>query len=181
MLEEFEKNKEKIAEEWREFFLSRYPIRPSTEIVSLFDECSKGVVYAIANKDFKDLEESLDLLMRYLATDSRLSAGGSIGTFFYLREIVLRRLKMSVEDLAEFDRRLNVVICKAFDLYMNAREDLYKIRFKQMEFELKAQMRQFEFCMKHCPYLGKRDEPPEGVERVSPKSKEHGDVDDSQG
>jgi len=180
MLKDLELKKDEVAKEWREFFLSRYPIRPSVEIVSFLDECSRDVVYAIVKNDFTNIEESLDLLMRYLATDSRLSAGGSIGTLFYLREIVIRRLKPSIEDLIEFDRRLNVVVCKAFDLYMKAREDLYKVRYRQMEFELKAQMKQFEFCMKHCPYLGKRDEPPENVEKVSPKTKEHGDVNDPQ-
>ncbi len=180
MLRELEKKKEEIAKEWREFFLSRYPIRPPIEIVDFLDECSKGIVYAIAENNFKNIEEALDGLMRYLATDSRLSAGGSIGTFFYLRDIVLKKLKLSIEDLIEFDRRLNVVVCKAFDLYMKAREDLYRAKYKQMEFELKAQMKQFEFCMKHCPYLSRGfDTPPEGIEKISPKTKKHGDINDT--
>ncbi|ADB57997.1 hypothetical protein [Archaeoglobus profundus] len=181
MLKELEKKKDDIAKEFRELFLKRYPIRPPVEIVDFLDECAKGIVYAIAENNYKDLDSSLDYLMRYLATDSRLSAGGSIGTLFYLREIVLNKINLNKDELLELDRRLSVVICKAFDLYMNAREELYKAKYKQMEFELKAQMKQFEFCMKHCPFLERGfDKPPEGIQKISAKdSEKHGDVDNS--
>ena len=181
MLEELKEKKEDIAKEFREFFLSRYPVSPPVEIVDFLDECAKGVVYAIAENNYKDLDTSLDYLMRYLATDSRLSAGGSIGTLFRLKDIILKKFDLSKEELLELDRRLSVVICKAFDLYMNAREELYKAKYRQMEFELKAQMKQFEFCMKHCPFLERGfDVPPEGIQKISAKdSEKRGDVDDS--
>lgn len=181
MLKNLEKKKDEIAKEFREYFLSRYPIRPPIEIVDFLDECSKGIVYAIAENDYRNLDEALDCLMRYLATDSRLSAGGSIGTLFYLREIIINKIKPNFDEFLEIDRRLGIVICKAFDYYMNAREDLYKAKYKRMEFELKAQMKQFEFCMKHCPFLKRGfDVPSEGIEKISTEdSEKHGDVDDS--
>ena len=180
-MKNLEDKKDEIAKEFREYFLKRYPIRPPIEIVNFLDECSKGIVYAIAKNDYRDIDSALDYLMRYLATDSRLSAGGSIGTLFHLRDIIVDKIKPSFEELLEVEKRLSIVICKAFDHYMNAREDLYKAKYRQMEFELKAQMRQFEFCMKHCPFLKRGfDVPPEGIEKISAKNSEkHRDIDDS--
>ncbi len=179
MLKDLEKKKDEIAKEFREFFLSRYPIRPPIEIVDFLDECSRGIVDAIAKNDYRDLDSALDNLMRYLATDSRLSAGGSIGTLFHLRDIVIKKVKPNFDELLELDRRFSIVICKAFDHYINAREDLYKAKYRTMEFELKAQMKQFEFCMKHCPFLKRGFDVPPDMEKISPNPEEHGDVDDS--
>jgi len=188
MLEKVAEKKEEIAKAWREYFLKRYPIRPPIEIVDFLDDCTKGIVNAIVNKDFKNIEEPLDGLMRYLATDSKLSAGGSIGTLFHLRDIIEKKVKLSKDELLELDKRLDIVICKAFDLYMNAREDLFRIKYRQMEFELKAQMKQYEFCMKYCPYAKKLKElgydswdlPPDELEKLCDDSEKHRNEDDSQ-
>jgi hypothetical protein len=156
MLEKLLKKRSEIAKAWREYFLSRYPSRPPIEIVEYIDDCTSEIVKALVEKDFKGVEKPLDELMRYLATDSKLSAGGSVGTIFHLRDLILKKIPdLSRKELEELNRRLDILVCKAFDLYVNAREDLFRLKYKQMEFELKAQMKQYEFCMKHCPYAKK--------------------------
>ncbi len=173
MLKDLEKKREEIVKEFKEFFLKRYPIRPPVEVEEFIEEFTKGVVDAVIDNDFKNVDSALDNMMRYLATDSRLSAGGSIATLFHLKDIIAGKVKLDRKGFEEISRRVDLIVCKAFDHYMNAREDLYKAKYRQMEFELKAQMRQFEFCMRHCPFLKRGfDAPPEGIERISSEDSE---------
>ncbi len=172
--------KNEVANAWKEYFLSRYPIRPPKEIVEYIEECTSQIVESLF-KDLKDVEKPLDDLMRYLATDTKLSAGGSIGTIFYLKKLFLDIAKLNMNEFLELNRRIDLLVCKAFDMYMNAREDVYRARFRQMEFELKAQMRAYEFCMKYCPYVKKAKEmgmdpwdlPKEELEKLEKGADEH--------
>jgi len=171
-----------IIKAWHDYFLSRYPIRPPPEITDFLEECISGIVDKLIEfyhgGSFKGVEEPLDNLMRYLASDKNLSAGGSMATIFYLKRIFLEKFpNMSRDEFIKLSEAVDILICKAFDAYMASREKLYELRYKEKEYWLKMEMKAYEFCMKRCPYVKKAKElgidpwdlPMEEIDRLSEK------------
>jgi len=158
-----EKKKEEILKAWQDYFLSKYPIKPTIEITGFIEESISKILNKLIEfyngGNLKGIEEALDDLMRYLAADRNLSAGGSMATIFYLKKIFLDKFpKMSKEEFIKLNEAIDLVVCKAFDAYMKAREKLFELRYKEKENRLKMEMKAYEFCMKKCPYIQKAKE-----------------------
>jgi hypothetical protein len=160
---DIEKKKKDVLKAWQNYFLSRYTVKPPIEISSYIEDCTSQILDKLIEfyngGSFKGVEEPLDELMRYLATDRNLSPGGSIASIFYLKKIFLEKYpKMSLEDFIKLNEAIDLLICKAFDAYMKSREKLFELRYKEKEFQLRMEMKAYEFCMKRCPYIRKARE-----------------------
>jgi len=157
------KKKKEVLKDWQNYFLSRYTVRPPPEISSYLEECTSKILDKLIEYynggSFKGVEEPLDELMRYLATDKNLSAGGSMAMIFQLKKIFLNRYPdMSKEDFVKLNEAIDILACKAFDAYMASREKLYELKYKEKEYWLRMEMQAYEFCMKRCPYIRKAKE-----------------------
>ncbi|GEM_PF-431844 len=157
------KKRKDILKAWQKYFLDRYPIKPPIEITDYLEECLSGILDKLVDfyngGSFKGVEEPLDNLMRYLASDTKLSAGGSMASIFYLKKIFLDVFpNMSKEDFIRLSEAVDVLICKAFDAYMASREKLFELKYKEKEYWLRMEMKAYEFCMKRCPYIQKAKE-----------------------
>jgi len=157
------KKKKEVLKAWQKYFLDRYPIKPPVEITSYLEECTSKILDKLIEfyngGSFKGVEEPLDELMRYLASDRNLSAGGSMASIFYLKKIFLDAFpNMSRDDFIKLNESIDLLICKAFDAYMASREKLFELKYKEKEYWLRMEMRAYEFCMKRCPYIQKAKE-----------------------
>ncbi len=152
-----------ILKAWLNHFLDRYPIKPSFEITDFFEECLAGILDKLIEfydgGSLKGVEEHLDNLARYLASDPKLSAGGSMASVFYLKKIFLDLFpKMSKEEFVKLSEAVDILICKAFDHFMSSREKLIELKYKERENRLRMEMKAYDFCMKKCPYVQKARE-----------------------
>ncbi len=157
------KKKKDVLKAWQKYFLDRYPIKPPIEITSYLEECTSKILDKLIEfyngGSLKGVEEPLDELMRYLASDRNLSAGGSMASIFYLKKIFLDKFpNMSKEEFIKLNEAIDVLICKAFDAYMASREKLFELKYKEKEYWLRMEMKAYEFCMKRCPYIQKAKE-----------------------
>ncbi len=158
-----EKKKKDVLKDWVNYFLSRHPVKLPPEFVEYFEDCTSRIIDKLIEYynggSLKGVEDALDDLMRYLASDTNLSAGGSMASIFYLRKIFLNRYpNMSKDDLIKLNEAIDLLACKAFDAYMASREKLYELKYKEKEYLLKMEMRAYEFCKKRCPYIKKAQE-----------------------
>ena len=157
------KKRKVILKDWLNYFLDKYPIKPPFEITDFLEECLSGILDKLIEfyygGNLKGVEEPLDNLMRYLASDTKLSAGGSMASIFYLKKIFIDRFPdMSKEEFIRLNEVVDVLACKAFDAFMHSREKLYELKYKEKEYWLKMEMKAYEFCMKKCPFVQKAKE-----------------------
>ncbi len=131
--------KDKIAKAWKEALLSGYAVKPMIEIEEYIDSCTRRIMdyidaYCAGKKSDVDIVEALDDLMRYLATDGKLSPGDSIRQLLYVKDIALKvDPKMSREEFVRFSNAVDEIACLAFDKYMEAKEHIYLLRVKEKE------------------------------------------------
>ncbi len=131
--------KDKIAKAWKEFLLSGFSVKPMIEIEEYIESCTRKIVdyidsYCKGEKSNVDVLEAVDDLMRYLATDGKLSPGDSIRQILYLKNIALKvDPKMNKEEFFRFSNAVDDIACLAFDKYVEAKEHIYLLRVKEKE------------------------------------------------
>lgn len=144
--------RERILQRWTETFLSRYPIRPVVEIVEYIEEATSkildGVLKLYSGNVEVNIDEALDDLMRFLATDRNLTPGESIKLIANLKHIIAEEMGLSEKDSLRLFNIMDKILYKAFDFYMACREEIFNLRLKEKERDLEIMRRVIEFAKK---------------------------------
>ncbi len=129
--------KKNILKEWQELLLAEYPVKPVVEIINYLEECAESLlsfVEAYYKGKETDVEEAVDDLMRFLATDRKLTPGESIAQILYLKKLLLKEFPdIKKEDFVKLNDAVDILACKAFNRYMEAREHIYELRLKEKQ------------------------------------------------
>ncbi len=144
--------KQKIVKRWVDLILARYPIKPVIEIVEYVEECAEKIVDGFLRmydgEKNVNLEEPLDDLMRYLATDKNLSPGDSMRLLVTLKHITAEEMGVKGEDKLRLYEVMDEIAYKAFDCYMACREEIFELRLKEKDRDLEIMRRIIEFAKK---------------------------------
>jgi|Deesub1362A_J573_1020465.scaffolds.fasta_scaffold00288_18 hypothetical protein len=145
------KKVEKILQKWIDTILAGYPIKPAIEVEEYVrDACSKilSAVFRMYEGKRVDYFEPLDDLMRFLATDRRLSPGESIKLVGNLKTLISSEIELSQSELEKLSTIIEEIIYKAFDAYMACREEIFQLRLKEKERDLEIMRKIIEFAEK---------------------------------
>ncbi|AEA46254.1 RsbRD N-terminal domain-containing protein [Archaeoglobus veneficus] len=137
MIKFSEEKRKKILEDWQKLLLANYPVEPVIEITDYIEECTKallGFVEAYYEGREVDVDEAVDDLMRFLATDKNLTPGESIAQLLHLKKLLLKTFPdMTIDDFVKISNAIDSLACKAFNKYMEAREHIYSLRVKEKD------------------------------------------------
>lgn len=140
-------NKSSIVESWVQTILASYPPEALKFLKNQKDRFANPVGYTLTtnagklfdaitgNSGHAEIRSLLDDMIRMRAVQD-FSPSQAIGFLFSLKEIirheVTRRNAKPIEaDLTEIDSRIDDMALIAFDLYMEARERLFRIRIDE--------------------------------------------------
>jgi len=142
-------NKEKIVKVWVDRILEGYPVKVF-EVVDYVEDAAKGICDALiglyeGEELNNDVEDALDSLMRFLATDRNLAPGESIRLISDLRELVADELGLKGEDRLKFNLKVEELIFKAFNLYMACREKIFELRLKEKDRDIEMMRKIIEY------------------------------------
>lgn len=141
---------ERIVKRWTDTFFARYPIKPINEIIEyvreattkIFNEVIKGYY---GKKSNLEVDDALDDLMRFLASDVNLSPADSIRLIGNLKYIIADEMKLNSDERLKLFEVIDEVIYKAFDYYMKCREKIFELRLKEKDREVEI-MRKILEC-----------------------------------
>ncbi len=148
LAEAFRNYEDKIVDEWVDYTLSSYksstffkkgpdkfanPVGGNTReaLAKLFKLLSK-------NADPGEFTEPLDQIMR-IRSIQEFSASAAVAPIHAVKHITREILskdeerKQFIADLYDFEFAVDLAVLAAFDLYMQCREQLYKVRIKEIK------------------------------------------------
>ncbi len=146
--------KKRMLEEWEEKIWEHYPIRPRVKEIDYYiRNCTSKILSRIVEVynggELGDIDETVDDLMRFLATDRKLSPGDSIGLILYLKNLFLKEFPdLSKDEYIKLNQIIDRIACIAFDKYMACREHIYRLRVMEKEREVEMIRRMIEFYEK---------------------------------
>lgn len=147
------KKKSSIINNWVQLIIETYPSKTSGFLKSQKDRFSNPVGYTISNSAEKIFEEiinqnnieklkaSLTDLIKIRAVQN-FSPSEATGFIFSLKNVIRKELEQEViegkvlSELNELESFIDDTALTAFDVYMDAKEKLFKIRIN----EIKAQL-----------------------------------------
>jgi hypothetical protein len=145
--------KSSIVNNWVQLIVETYPEKTSGFLKSQKDRFSNPVGYAISNSIEKIFDEisggrnieivknSLCDLIKIRAVQN-FSPSQATGFIFYLKKILHELLEHEViseefqTEIIDIESYIDDVALAAFDLYMDAREKLFKIRVSEIKSQL---------------------------------------------
>lgn len=145
-------NKEKILKVWVDRILEGYPVKVF-EVVDYVGDAANRVFNALiglykGEKLNDDVEDALDDLMRFLATDRNLTPGESIRLISELRDLVADEAGLRGEERLKFNLMVEELIFKAFNLYMACREKIFELRLKEKDRDIEMMRKIIEYSEK---------------------------------
>ncbi len=143
------KVKEKTVKAWVDKILAGYPVKPVLEVVDYIEDAASRIVDAVLmlHEGGKvDIDEALDDLMRFLATDRNLSPGESVKLISELREMIANELNLRGEERLKFNLKVEELMFRAFDAYMACREKIFELRLKEKERDIEIMRKIIEFA-----------------------------------
>ena len=147
------KKKSSIINNWVQLIIETYPSKTSGFLKSQKDRFSNPVGYTISNSaekifeeiinqnDIEKLKASLTDLIKIRAVQN-FSPSEATGFIFSLKNVIRKELEQEViegkvlSELNELESFIDDTALTAFDVYMDAKEKLFKIRIN----EIKAQL-----------------------------------------
>jgi len=144
-----DKVKEKTVKAWVDKILAGYPVKPVLEVVDYIEDAASRIVDAVLmlHEGGKvDIDEALDDLMRFLATDRNLSPGESVRLISELREMIANELNLRGEERLKFNLKVEELMFRAFDAYMACREKIFELRLKEKERDIEIMRKIIEFA-----------------------------------
>ena len=145
--------KSSIINSWIQLIVETYPSKTSSFLKSQKDRFSNPVGFTISNSAEKIFEEiinqneiekvkiSLVDLIKIRAVQN-FSPSEATGFIFLLKKVIRTELEREViegkilSELIEIESFIDTVALTAFDLYMDAKEKLYKIRINEIKSQL---------------------------------------------
>ncbi|AGK61019.1 hypothetical protein Asulf_01015 [Archaeoglobus sulfaticallidus PM70-1] len=140
-----------IHEEWKKMMFGER-FKAAIEVEEYLDDCTSrivsGVIDLFSGNDPEDLDEAVDNLMRYLATDRFLSPGDAIMMLLNLKELIYSMFpNMSIDDYRKLDRIFYNLARLSFDRYAGIREEIFELRLMEKEKEKRMLERSIELAL----------------------------------
>jgi len=128
-----ETKRKKILKGWQDKILESYPVTPAIEITGYISGCTSKIfdkVVEVHNGgNYEGIDVAADDLMRFLAVDGKLSPGDSISYLFYLKKLINKEFPdISKSEWQKITDIIDEIGYIAFNKYMEAREDVFKLR-----------------------------------------------------
>ncbi len=152
MIKELLANKRSsILNKWVQSIIDSYPLETSKFLRSQKDRFSNPVGFAISNtaenifdeiindnSDFEKIKLSLGDIIKIRAVQN-FSPSSAVGFIFSLRKVIRDELgaelseKKNVDEFSKLESAIDRIALIAFDLYMEAREKVFKIRVNEIK------------------------------------------------
>lgn len=143
-----EKRKERIVQTWTDKVFASYPLKPVAEVVEYVEMAARkildGMIAAYRGERI-EVDEAVDNLMRFLATDRNLKPGDSMALLFELRNMVAEEMKLNGEARLKFDHNVEEIILKGFNYYIASREKIFELRLKEKDMNLEMMRKIIEY------------------------------------
>lgn len=145
--------KSSIVDNWIQLIVETYPSKTSSFLKSQKDRFSNPVGYTISTSAEKIFEEiisgrntehiksHLNDLIKIRAVQD-FSPSNATGFIFSLKQIIRKELELEnfegkiLKDINDIESYIDNVALIAFDLYMDAREKLFRIRLNEIKSRL---------------------------------------------
>lgn len=163
---ELETKRKKILKIWQDKILESYPVTPAVEITGYIGGCTSKifdkVIEVYKGGDYEGIEVAADDLMRFLAVDGKLTPGESIAYLFYLKKLIDNEFpETSKKEWQKISDIVDKIGYIAFNKYMEAREDVFKLRLfeKNRDLEIAGKIVEYstKFLQKQNQNLKKTD------------------------
>ncbi len=145
--------KSSIVDSWIQLIVETYPSKTSSFLKSQKDRFGNPVGYVISNsaenifeeiingKDIERIKAFLTDIIKIRAVQD-FSPSQATGFIFSLKKIIRKELGQEViegkllSDINDIESSIDDIALIAFDLYMDAREKLFKIRVSEIKSQL---------------------------------------------
>lgn len=146
-------DKEKIIKAWVDRILAGYPVKPVFEVVDYVEDAARRIFNGIltlhrSGELSADVDDAIDDLMRFLATDRNLSPGESIRLISELRDMMADGIGLRGEDRLKFNLRVEELMFRAFNAYMACREKIFELRLKEKDRDIEIMRKIIEYSDK---------------------------------
>lgn len=146
-------DKEKIIKAWVDRILAGYPVKPVFEVVDYVEDAARKIFNGILTLHTSgelnaDVDDAIDDLMRFLATDRNLSPGESIKLISELRDMMADGIGLRGEDRLKFNLRVEELMFRAFNAYMACREKIFELRLKEKDRDIEIMRKIIEYSDK---------------------------------
>ena len=144
------KKKQAIVNNWVETILNSYPAEAGNFLKLKKNQFSNPIGYTITtnaekifdelinSRDFETIKSLLDEIIKIRAVQS-FSPSQAVGFLFDIKKAIRDELKVELveraisDELLNFELLIDQVILLGFDLYMEAREKVFKIRVNEIK------------------------------------------------
>uniref|UniRef100_A0A7J2TLB8 Uncharacterized protein n=1 Tax=Archaeoglobus fulgidus TaxID=2234 RepID=A0A7J2TLB8_ARCFL len=137
-----------IVEKTVRKILSPYPITPAIEVVNYIREAVEkivsGIIQIYQGKDVA-IDDAIEDLMRYLATDRNFSPSESVRIIGDLRKEIARELNLKDKEALKLFEIIENAVYKAFDAYYACRSKIFELRLKEKDRDIEILRRIIEF------------------------------------
>ncbi len=143
-----EKKRGKIVKKWTDRVFANYPVKPVVEVVEYIENAAGRILdgmVAAYHGDKIEVDDAIDDLMRFLATDRNLKPGDSMALLFELRNMVAEEMRLKGVDRLEFDRKVEEIILKGFNYYIACREKIFELRLKEKDMNIEMMRKIIEY------------------------------------
>ncbi len=146
-------DKEKIIKAWVDRILAGYPVKPVFEVVDYLEDAARRILDGIltlhtSGELSANVDDAIDDLMRFLATDRNLSPGESIRLISELRDMVADGIGLKGEDRLKFNLKIEEIMFRAFNTYMACREKIFELRLKEKDRDIEIMRKIIEYSDK---------------------------------
>ena len=145
--------KSSIVDNWIQLIVETYPPQTSNFLKSQKDRFSNPVGYTISANTEKIFEEIINVrdierIKTYLTDIIKIRAvqdfspSQAIGFIFSLKKVIYKELEEEVinkkilKELENIESYINEIALIAFDIYMEAREKLFKVRVNEIKSQI---------------------------------------------
>jgi len=140
-----------IVENTVKKILAPYPIMPAIEVVNYVREAVEKIVFGIfdlySGKKVS-IDEAIEDLMRYLATDRNFSPSESVRFVGNIGKDMARELNLKDKEILKLFEVVENAVYKAFDAYYSCRAKIFELRLKEKDRDIEILRRIVEFAEK---------------------------------
>jgi hypothetical protein len=150
---ELEKARLAILKEWQKMLFGEN-FNPAIEVAEYLEDCTSRIVRKVidiySGKGHGGVEEAIDDLMRYLATDKNLTPGQAVSTIINLKNIIHGMFpQMELDEFLRLDTIIDNLACLAFDSYSALREEIFELRLEEKDKEKRMLERSIELALEN--------------------------------
>ncbi|MEM0350770.1 MAG: hypothetical protein QXR27_04605 [Archaeoglobaceae archaeon] len=140
-----------IVDKMVEKILAPYPITPAIEVVNYIREAVEKIVFGvfqIYNGKKVEIDDAIEDLMRYMATDRNFSPSECIRLVGNLKKELAREMNLREKEMLKLYEIVDEIVYKAFDAYYMCRAKIFELRLKEKDRDIEIMRRIIEFAEK---------------------------------